>query len=80
MAPMVTLHIRLGKRQKVGAGNILGLLTGETGLRGNQVGQINVCDAWTYAAVARDAVAAALKKIATETWKGKPVKVWRIKE
>jgi hypothetical protein len=30
--------------------------------------------------VARDAVAAALKKIATETWKGKPVKVWRIKE
>jgi ATP-independent RNA helicase DbpA len=80
MAPMVTLHIRLGKRQKVGAGNILGLLTGKTGLRGNQVGQINVCDAWTYAAVARDAVAAALKKIATETWKGKPVKVWRIKE
>jgi ATP-independent RNA helicase DbpA len=80
MAPMATLHIRLGKRQKVGAGNILGLLTGETGLRGDQVGQINVCDNWTYAAVARDAVAAALKKIATETWKGKPVKVWRIKE
>jgi ATP-independent RNA helicase DbpA len=79
-APMTTLHIRLGKRQKVGAGNILGLLTGETGLRGDQVGQINVCDTWTYAAVARDAVDAALKEIATETWKGKPVKVWRIKE
>lgn len=79
MAPMVTLHIRLGKRQKVRAGNILGLLTGETGLRGDQVGQINVCDSWTYAAVACDAVGAAFRKIETETWKGKPVKAWRVK-
>ncbi len=78
-APMVTLHIRLGKRQKVRAGNILGLLTGETGLRGDQVGQINVCDNWTYAAVARDAVSAAFRKIETETWKGKSVKAWRVK-
>lgn len=80
IAPMATLHIRMGKRQKVRAGNILGLLTGKTGLQGDQVGKISVCDNWTYAAVARDAVDAALKKIATETWKGKPVKAWRMKE
>lgn len=79
MAPMATLHIRLGKRQKVRAGNILGLLTGETGLRGDQVGQISVCDDWTFAAVARDAVGVAFKKIETETWKGRPVKAWRVK-
>lgn len=78
MAPMATLHIRLGKRQKVRAGNILGLLTGETGLRGEQVGQISVRDNWTYAAVARDAVGLAFKKIDTETWKGRPVKAWRV--
>ncbi len=80
IAPMATLHIRMGKRQKVRAGNILGLLTGKTGLQGDQVGKISVCDNWTYAAVARDAVDAALKKIATETWKGKPIKAWRMKE
>ena len=70
----------MGKRQKVRAGNILGLLTGKTGLQGDQIGKISVCDNWTYAAVARDAVDAALKKIATETWKGKPIKAWRMKE
>ncbi|MBT5169920.1 MAG: ATP-dependent RNA helicase DbpA [Opitutales bacterium] len=80
IAPMATLHIRMGKRQKVRAGNILGLLTGKTGLQGDQIGKISVCDNWTYAAVARDAVDAALKKIATETWKGKPIKAWRMKE
>lgn len=79
-APMTTLNIRLGKRQKFRAGNLLGALTGETGLKGSEVGQIDICDNWTYVAVARESADSALKVLASETWKGRPIKAWRMKD
>ena len=79
-AAMVTLCLRIGKKQKARPGNILGALTGDQGLRGEQVGQILVTDGLTYVAVAREAAKHALKILATETWKGRPFKSWQMKE
>ena len=79
-APMATLNVRLGKRQKFRAGNLLGALTGENGLRGDQVGKINICDNWTYVAVASDSVDFALKVLGNETWKERSIKAWLLKD
>jgi ATP-independent RNA helicase DbpA len=79
-APMATLNVRLGKRQKFRAGNLLGALTGENGLKGDQVGKINICDNWTYVAVASESVDFALKVLGNETWKERPIKAWLLKD
>lgn len=79
-APMATLNVRLGKRQKFRAGNLLGALTGENGLKGGQVGKINICDNWTYVAVASDSVDFALKVLGNETWKERSIKAWLLKD
>ncbi|MGK0237157.1 MAG: ATP-independent RNA helicase DbpA [Candidatus Pelagisphaera sp.] len=79
-APMATLNVRLGKRQKFRAGNLLGALTGENGLKGDQVGKINICDNWTYVAVASDSVDFALKVLGNETWKERSIKAWLLKD
>ncbi len=73
---MATLKIKAGRKQKVRPGNILGALTGENGLTGNQVGKINVCDNWSYVAIARNAVKQALRKLEEEPWKGRPIQAW----
>ena len=52
-APMVTLQILGGRKDKIRPGDILGALTGEAGFTFEQVGKINVTDTSTYVAVAR---------------------------
>lgn len=48
---MCTLCINGGKKQKLRPGDILGALTGEVGLQGEQVGKIDIKDYYTYVAV-----------------------------
>ncbi|MCH2209113.1 MAG: ATP-dependent RNA helicase DbpA [Lentisphaerales bacterium] len=62
-APMRTIKLKKGKKQKVGPVNILGALTAKGGLAGKQVGKINVCDNWSYVAVEKATVTLALKKL-----------------
>jgi ATP-independent RNA helicase DbpA len=76
--PMATLRIDGGKKQKLRPGDILGALTGEHGIKGKQVGQINIFDNAAYVAVSRDAVKAALKKLGEGKLKGRSFKVRRV--
>lgn len=72
--PMATLKLKHGKKQKLRPGNILGALTGENGLSGDQVGKIHIADNSSYVAVARDAVDLAIRTLSEATWKGNPIK------
>jgi len=53
-AEMDTIHIAGGRKDKVRPGDILGALTGEAGgLRGADIGKIEIHDRLSYVAVAR---------------------------
>jgi ATP-independent RNA helicase DbpA len=58
--PMVTLLIEGGRKDKLRAGDILGALTGDGGVAGDQVGKIQVMEIRTYVAVKREAASRAL--------------------
>jgi ATP-independent RNA helicase DbpA len=77
-AAMATLRVDGGKKQKVRPGDILGALTGENGIAGDQVGKINVFDNFAYVAVSRDAAKAALKKLSEGKLKGRSFRVRRM--
>jgi ATP-independent RNA helicase DbpA len=73
-APMVTLQILGGRKEKIRAGDVLGALTGDGGLPAAQIGKINVNAFSTYVAVAREIAAKALKALNDGKVKGKKVK------
>ena len=75
---MATLQIDGGKKQKVRPGDILGALTGDNGITGEQVGKINIYDNWAYVAVSRDAAQTALKKLGQGKLKGRSFRVRQI--
>ncbi|MGJ9417516.1 ATP-dependent RNA helicase DbpA [Massilia sp. CMS3.1] len=62
-APMVTLIVAGGKKDKLRPGDVLGALTGDAGLVKEQVGKINVTEFQTYVALARDVADAAYRKL-----------------
>jgi len=68
---MMTLRIDGGKKQKVRPGDILGALTGQGGISGQQVGKITLADNWAYVAVHRDVASIALKKLEEGKLKGR---------
>jgi len=78
-APMATLQIDGGKKQKVRAGDILGALTGEQGIEGKQVGKINIFDQSAYVAIKRDVASIALKKISEGKLKGRSFRIRRLR-
>ena len=63
-APMVTLCIMGGKKDKLRPGDVLGALTGEAGLTKEQVGKINVTEFVTYVALERASAERAYQKLA----------------
>jgi len=75
---MTTLQVDAGKKQKIRPGDILGALTGQHGIAGNQVGKINVFSDSSYVAVSRDSVSAALKMLGQGKLKGRSFKARRI--
>ena len=77
---MTTLLIDGGKKQKLRPGDILGALTGEKGIRGDQVGKINVFDFFAYVAVAKSAVTPALRKLEKGKMKGRNFRVRIVKD
>lgn len=77
-APMATLQIDGGKKQKVRPGDLLGALTGKDGIAGKQVGKIHIFDNFAYVAVTRDAARPALRKLTDGKIKGRSFRVRRI--
>lgn len=75
---MATLQLDGGKKQKVRPGDILGALTGENGLEGDQVGKIKVLERSAYVAVHREVAKAALQKLSAGKLKGRAFRARRI--
>jgi ATP-independent RNA helicase DbpA len=78
VAPMVTLQILGGRKEKIRPGDILGALTKDMGFAGTQIGKINVTDMSTYVAVDRAIADKALAKLNSGLVKGKRVRARRI--
>ncbi|WPB59429.1 ATP-dependent RNA helicase DbpA [Xylophilus sp. GOD-11R] len=74
-APMATLQLIGGRKEKIRAGDILGALTGDCGYAKEQVGRINVNEFSTYVAVDRAIAAEALRRLSAGKVKGRSVKV-----
>lgn len=72
-APMVTLCIMGGKKDKLRPGDVLGALTGDGGLHKEQVGKINVFDFTTYVALDRDVADQAFERLSGEKKLGRGV-------
>jgi ATP-independent RNA helicase DbpA len=74
-APMVTLCIEGGRKNKVRPGDILGALTGGAGIAGSEVGKINVFDFHTYVAIRRASAKLALDHLSANKIKGRFYKI-----
>jgi len=77
-APMVTLCIDGGRKNKLRPGDILGALTGEGGIAGSEVGRIDLLEFHTYVAIVRSSVDQALACLGRNKVKGRFYKVRRV--
>ncbi|MCX7082019.1 MAG: ATP-dependent RNA helicase DbpA [Methylococcales bacterium] len=69
--PMVTLWINGGRKDKVRPGDILGALTGESGITGSEVGQIDIFDGHAYVAIKQESANKALDCLTKGKIKGR---------
>ena len=69
--PMVTLWINGGRKDKVRPGDILGALTGESGITGSEVGQIDIFDGHAYVAIKQESADKALACLTKGKIKGR---------
>jgi ATP-independent RNA helicase DbpA len=74
-APMVTLCIMGGKKDKLRPGDLLGALTGDVGLTKDQVGKINVFEFMTYVALDRHIADKAYASLSNGNIKGRNFKM-----
>jgi len=74
-APMVTLCIMGGKKDKLRPGDILGALTGDGGLTKEQIGKISVFDFMAYVALDRHIAEDAAARLARVNIKGRNFKM-----
>ena len=70
-APMVTLCIHGGKKDKLRPGDLLGALTGEASLSADQVGKINVFNFVSFVALDRKIAKEAYAKLSNSTIKNR---------
>lgn len=77
-APMVTLCIEGGKKVKLRAGDILGVLTKSIGILGEQVGKIDIDDRYSFVAIKKEVVDKAFSGLKRENIKNKSFRVWRL--
>ncbi|OMH25287.1 ATP-dependent RNA helicase DbpA [Motiliproteus sp. MSK22-1] len=75
---MTTICVGAGRRQKVRPGDILGALTGDAGIAGDQVGKINVFENWTYVAITKKFAEKALGRLINGKIKGRKFKVRKL--
>lgn len=67
---MVTLYIGKGKKDKISKGDVLGFLCKVGGLKGSEIGRIDVKERCAYAAVSRDKWKSVVARTAGEKLKG----------
>ena len=76
--PMVTLCIDGGRKNKVRPGDILGALTSESGISGDQVGKIDIFDRQAYVAIKRSMADKALQQLSAGKIKGRYFKARKL--
>jgi len=72
----ITLVIEGGKKDKLRAGDILGALTGDGGLKGSSVGKIDIYDRQAYVAIENRFAEQARKSLNSGKIKNKKFSVW----
>jgi ATP-independent RNA helicase DbpA len=77
-APMVTIQLDAGRKNKMRPGDLLGALTGDAGLAGSQIGKIDIFDMCSYVAIDRDALRQALNYLASGKVKGRQIRARKI--
>lgn len=75
--PRVTLLLGAGRNKKLRPGDILGALTAEGGVAGDDVGAIHIEESSAYVAVSAGVVERALARLQGAPIKGRIIKVWR---
>ncbi len=75
---MATIAILGGKKDKLRPGDILGAMTKDAGLSGNQIGKFDIFDQNSYVAVDRNIIVAALKKLESVKIKGRSFKMRKL--
>ncbi|MFM7971722.1 MAG: helicase-related protein, partial [Betaproteobacteria bacterium] len=75
---MVTLQILGGRKEKIRRGDVLGALTKDIGLQGQDIGRIDLNDFSTYVAVRAEVADQALRGLNGGKVKGRSVKVRRL--
>jgi ATP-independent RNA helicase DbpA len=78
-APMTTLCIDGGRKNKIRPGDILGALTGAAGIEGKYVGKIDITDNHSYVAVERSMANQVVRQLTDGTIKGKKLRVWKVR-
>jgi len=71
-----TVVIEGGKKDKLRKGDILGALTGDVGLSGSDVGQIDIYERQSYVAIKSNKAEEAYKKLSKGKIKGKKFPLW----
>lgn len=79
LAPMMTLCIEGGRKNKIRAGDILGALTGDAGIESQFVGKIDITENHSYVAITRAMANQAVKQLADGKIKGRKLRVWKIR-
>jgi ATP-independent RNA helicase DbpA len=77
--PMVTIQIDGGRKDKIRPGDLLGALTGDAGLKSEQIGKIDIFDRSSYVALEQQAVRQALDYLTDGKIKGRAAKARRVK-
>lgn len=72
---MVRLFFNLGKQQRISKSDILGAITGETGIRGSLIGSIDIFDKYSFVDIAQIEAQNVLKTMNQVKIKGKKVNV-----
>jgi len=75
IAPMITLCISAGRKEKIRPGDILGALTGEGGLDGAQIGKIQISEFASFVALERKVAERAFDRLSHCKIKGKTCKM-----
>ncbi|MCU0416615.1 MAG: DEAD/DEAH box helicase [Cytophagaceae bacterium] len=72
---MTRLFFNLGKKDKVNPGDIVGAITGESKIKGSQIGQIDIFDKYSFVEVPNDVVDKVMEGMKNNKIKGKTVNI-----
>lgn len=78
-AEMRTIRINGGKKQKIRPGDILGALTSNDGITGDDIGKINMFSMYSYVAVNKSVAKKAAKQLEEGKLKGKKFRAWLLR-